>query len=183
MTIAEFQEWTPAEGAELRWQLVDGVPIAMAPASENHSRIQAEAVYLLASHLPQHRPDCSVLVAPGVVPRIRSDTNQRIPDLGVTCRPSSGGPVVDAPLLLVEILSPSNKALRRANVWAYTSIPDVAEVLLLSSTSIEAEILRRGPGAEWQEEPEFVPDGEAVALRSIAFRTPLRDCYRTTSLI
>ncbi len=183
MTIAEFQRWTPDANAELRWHLVDGVPVSMAPASENHGRIQAEAAFLLTSHLRQHRPSCSVVVAPGIVPRIRSNNNQRIPDLGVTCSPSSGGPTLVAPLLLVEILSPSNEALTRANVWAYMTIPELAEILLLSSTAIKAEILRRGPGLEWQEAPAFVSDGEPVNLTSIGFSVLLRDFYRTTSLV
>jgi len=55
--------------------------------------------------------------------------------------------------------------------------------LLLSSTAIKAEILRRGPGLEWQEEPQFVFDDEPVDLTSIGFRVPLRDFYRTTSLV
>jgi Uma2 family endonuclease len=183
MTIAEFQHWTPETNAHLRWHLIDGTPVCMAPASENHGRIQAEAAFLLTGHLRPTRPGCYVVVTPGVVPGTRSNSNQRIPDLCVTCAPSSGGPVVAAPLLIVEILSPSNEALIRANVWAYTTIPEVSEILLLSSTAIEAEILRRGPDVAWQEAPQFLLADEIVDLPSIGFRAPLLDFYRTTSLI
>jgi len=55
--------------------------------------------------------------------------------------------------------------------------------LLLSSTAIEAEILRSGPGLEWQEAPQFVFDGDEVNLTSISLRVTLRDFYRTTSLV
>ncbi|MBD0274486.1 MAG: Uma2 family endonuclease [Acetobacteraceae bacterium] len=71
MTVAEFQAWQPEEHPERRWQLFDGEPVCMAPASENHGAIQAEATFLLAAHLREHRPACRVITAPGVVPRVR----------------------------------------------------------------------------------------------------------------
>ena len=47
------------------------------------------------------------------------------------------------PVLLVEILSPSNRAETWTNVWAYTTIPSVREILVLHSLRIRAELLRR----------------------------------------
>jgi Uma2 family endonuclease len=118
MTVADFQAWQPEEHPERRWQLLDGEPVCMAPASENHGAIQAEATILLGLHLRERRPACRVITAPGVVPRVRSAANHRIPDLGVTCSPPAGGQVVSDPALLIEILSPSHEALTRENVWA-----------------------------------------------------------------
>lgn len=183
MTVADFQAWQPEEHSERRWQLLDGEPVCMAPANENHGRIQAEAVFLLTAHLRERRPGCDVVVAPGVVPRIRSAANHRVPDLGVTCAPPSGGQVVTDPVLLVEILSPSNEALTRANVWAYTTIPSVAEILLLGSVRVEAELLRRGADGNWPEAPAFVGVEDDLELASIGFRAPLRGFYRTTDLL
>lgn len=40
MTVAEFLAWNPPEGQA--WQLVDGEPQAMAPASRTHGTIQGE---------------------------------------------------------------------------------------------------------------------------------------------
>jgi Uma2 family endonuclease len=118
-----------------------------------------------------------------VVPRIRSTTNHRIPDLGVTCSPPSGGQIVTNPVLLVEILSPSNEALTRANVWAYTTIPSVSEILLLASVKVEAELLRRGADGNWPEAPAFLGTDDGLELASIGFRAPLRGFYRTTDLL
>jgi Uma2 family endonuclease len=91
MTVAEFQAWQPEEHPERRWQLFDGEPVCMAPASENHGAVQSEVVFLLTGHLRDRRPACRVITAPGVVPRVRSATNHRIPDLGVTCSPPPAG--------------------------------------------------------------------------------------------
>lgn len=47
MTVEAFLDWVPATGQ--LWQLVDGTPIAMAPASDAHGAIQSEIAFLLTS--------------------------------------------------------------------------------------------------------------------------------------
>ena len=183
MTVADFQAWEPEKHPERRWQLFDGKPVCMAPASENHGAIQSEAAYLLTAHLRERRPGCRVITAPGVVPRVRSADNHRIPDLGVTCSPPSGGQIVTDPVLLIEILSPSNAALTRENVWAYCTVPSVTEILLLGSVRVEAELLRRGRDGSWPEAAVFLGAEDDLELASIGFRAPLRAFYRTTDLL
>ena len=183
MTVAEFQDWEPeASLADRRWHLVDGEPVCMAPTSENHGAIQSEAAYLLTQHLRNAGSPCRVITAPGVVPRVRSISNERIPDLGVTCSPASGAKAVANPVVLIEILSPSNEAQTRANVWAYTTIPSVVEILLLSSTSILGELLRRNPQGEWADDPLMLSGDSVVELASIGFTASMHDFYATTSL-
>ena len=99
MTVDEFHAWEPLEHPGRRWQLVDGTPVCMAPASDDHGRIQAQAAYLLTAHLQERRPGCAVVSAPGVVPRVRAVTNDRVPDLGVTCSPPIGGKHITDPAL------------------------------------------------------------------------------------
>ncbi len=182
VTVAEFQLWHTESDGE-RWHLIDGEPVLMAPASEDHGRIQAEAAFLIGAHLRERRPGCDVIIAPGVVPHVRSAMNERIADIAVSCTPSSGGRTITAPVLLVEILSPSNEAITRANVWAYTTIPSVQEVLLLASVEIGAELLRRGADERWPADPVMIRDGDDIEFSSIGFRAPLRAFYRTTSLL
>jgi Uma2 family endonuclease len=182
MTVDEFLAWQPPEHADHRWQLIEGEPACMAPASENHGAIQAEAAFLLTAHLRVARPGCRVIVAPGIVPRVRSAINARVPDLGVTCSPARGDHMIDEPVLLMEILSPSNAAITRANVWTYATLPSVTEILLVASTRIEAELLRRDAAGAWPEAPELIGGDGDLHLASIGFRTPLRALYATTSI-
>jgi Uma2 family endonuclease len=182
MTVAEFHAWQPPEHPERRWQLVDGEPDDIAPASDDHGTIQSRASYLLTVHLDVHRPACRVVTAPGVVPRVRSSTNERVPDLGVTSSAPTGGQTVGNPMVLIEILSPSNESQTRANIWAYTTIPSVAEILLLNGTSIEGELLRRDQNGEWPSEPLPIGPGGTVELQSLGFTAPLIAFYRGTSL-
>ncbi len=79
MTVAEFLAWDAPEGR--LWQLVDGEPQAMAPASRTHGTIQGELGRLIGNHLSERGGPCSLVVTPGVVPRVRADSNYRIPDL------------------------------------------------------------------------------------------------------
>ena len=108
------------------------------------------------------RPGCRLIVTPGVVPRLSSNRNFRIPDLGVTCSPPSAELVVPDPVLLVEILSSSNEVATWRNVWAYTTIPTVTEILAVRSTRIEAELLRRLPDGNWPKEPEILRAGDST---------------------
>jgi hypothetical protein len=57
------------------------------------------------------------VVTPGVVPHVQSSHNMRVPDLAVTCSDyeTEEAELTD-PVLIVEILSPSNQAETWANV-------------------------------------------------------------------
>jgi Uma2 family endonuclease len=123
-----------------------------------------------------------VVVEPGVVPRLLSEHNLRVPDLAVTCAPYETEEVVLVdPILLIEILSLSNEAQTWTNIWAYTTIPSVLEILILRADRIAAELLRRSPSGEWPERPASITEGDLV-LDSIGFRVGLYGLYRGTRL-
>jgi len=180
MSVAEFLVWEAPP--PLLWQLVDGEPQAMAPASHTHGAVQAELCGLLRNHLAEQARRCHVVVTPGVIPHVQPDTNYRIPDLAVTC---SSYDVEESalgnPVLLVEILSPSNRTETWANVFAYTTIPGVREILVLETVKIGAELLRRNVDGTWPREPITIESGD-VTLESIGFTFPLAAAYRTTRL-
>jgi Uma2 family endonuclease len=110
MTVDEFVVWDSGDRSGRSWQLVDGEPVAMAPGSANHGAIQGEIGRVIGNHLRAVHPGCRVIVAPGVIPHLNANRNFRIPDLGVTCSPPSADMMITDPVLLVEILSPSNEA-------------------------------------------------------------------------
>src|SRR5208337_1782429 len=104
MTVDEFLVWEPDDLR--RYELVEGVPLAMAPTSNAHGLLQSELGAIIRNHLRANRPGCQVLTNPGVVPKLRPRINFRIPDLGVTCAPAvPTATSLPEPVLLVEILS------------------------------------------------------------------------------
>jgi len=78
-----------------------------------------------------------------VVPQLLSAHNVRISDLEVTCMQVAPEQAwMPDPLLLIEILSPSNRADTWSNVWAYTSLSSVQGIPLLDSTRVAMRGLR-----------------------------------------
>jgi Uma2 family endonuclease len=180
MSVQEFIHWEPGDG--MHYELVDGEPRAMAPASTVDAFLQNEFGGLIRNHLREHNSQCEVLANPGVIPHLLSAHNVRIPDLGVTCSPlAPGQATVPDPVLLIEILSPGNQAKTWSNVWAYTSIPSVQEILVLHSTRMEAEVLRRIADHSWPQAPERIV-GDDLVLLSTGFRIAMRDLYARTGL-
>ena len=180
MTVGEFLAWEPGDGRN--WQLVDGEPRAMAPAQATHSLLQAELAALLRNHLFEQGGPCRAATEAAVVPRVQSSHNLRVPDVIVTCTPGDGDDgLFSDPVLIAEILSPSNQADTWNNVWAYTSIPSVQEILILHSTKVGADLIRRRPDGTWPGDPSPVR-GADLLLDSVGFRVPLADIYRTTRL-
>lgn len=180
MTVAEFLAWDAPPN--MRWQLVDGEPQAMAPASRTHNTILGALQAAIWTHLADRRSPCTVMPTAGIVPRARANDNFRIPDLAVTCTGyDTEEYALSEPVLLVEILSPSNQAETWANIWAYLTIPSVREVLVLRSTSIGAELLRRAPDGSWPDRPVTITEG-ILELESIGFRVELAALYQRTRL-
>ncbi|MDA8048426.1 MAG: Uma2 family endonuclease [Rhodospirillales bacterium] len=112
----------------------------------------------------------------------RPSRRREVPDLAVTC---SGYETEEAaltdPVLSIRILSPSNQAETRSNVWAYTTIPSVREILVVKTAAIGAELLRRNPDGTWPKRP-VTTESTGLVLESVDFRTPLPALYRTTRL-
>jgi Uma2 family endonuclease len=182
MDVTDFLGWT-GDGTGTRYELVDGVLRAMAPASDAHNTIISRLVVLITRHLDAKRPGCRVVTSPGIQPRVRSEWNFRIPDLGVTCTQNQKGDVMTPdPILLVEVLSPGNATETWDNVMAYTTLPSVQEILIVHSTRIKAELLRRDAQGHWPANPELIEAGALVALASIEAELPLNDVYTGTYL-
>ncbi len=180
MSLTEFLAWEAPDAA--RWQLVDGTPCAVAPASPIHAAVQNELGRLLGNHLAARGGPCRVYSTPGVLPGRKAHNNFRIPDIGVSSTLLiPGEPAIPDPVLLVEILSPTNQLETWTNVWAYTTIPTVLEVLVVRTAAIGAQLLRRNADGTWPEIPLSVDDGDLV-LNSIEFRVRLADLYAGTWL-
>ena len=178
----EFLSW-PEDDSRTRYQLVDGTPVAMAPPSVRHASIQGRLGGLLDQHLRERGGPCRVLVGVGVQPRSDAEWNVRIPDIAVECEPPrDDAKLVRNPKLLIEILSPGNERLTRANVWIYRDLPSVQEILLLHSWKIGGELLRRNADGTWPAEAVALGAGDRLCLDGIGLDVPLADAYATSGL-
>ncbi len=182
MTAEEFLAWS-GDGFGGRYQLIDGEVRPMSPASTTHGTIQSELNGMIRDHLRQIGRRCRSVTKPAVEVLVRADINTRVPDIGVSCAPDVAAQIaLPEPLLLIDILSPSNAKDTWNNVWAYTTLPSVQEIVVVHSTRIGAEVLRRIDDGTWAATTEKIDDGAVLRLASIGFEAPLREAYVNTHL-
>ncbi len=182
-TADEFLKW-PGDGKGGKYQLVDGELRAMSPASATHGAIQNNVGTLLNVHLKTLGGRCRAYTEPAIEVRTRAKINTRIPDVGVSCAKITAGDVaLPEPILLVEILSPGNSSDTWDNVWAYCTVPTVTEILILASTRIEAQLLRRGADGHWPPDPTKIEHEGMLTLASISYMLPLKAIYEGTYLV
>jgi Uma2 family endonuclease len=102
-TLAEFRVWH--ERQQEVWEFFRGVPKLRTPGSKARTVIKGNVACGLADALD--RAACRVLVSGAIV---EVQGSSLIPDIVVTCAPLDfSTPRVDEPLIIVEILSPSNQ--------------------------------------------------------------------------
>ena len=108
-TYTDYCTW----GDDERWELIDGVPYAMAPApSVGHQSVCVKLATQLENFLEGH--PCKVLVAPVDVRLNADDADDTVvqPDVLVVCDESKfgkdGKAIIGAPDFIIEVLSPSS---------------------------------------------------------------------------
>ena len=182
MSVGDFLDWA-GDGAGGKYQLVDGEVRAMSPASATHGSIQWKLAALIGRHLVDSASSYRGVTKPAVAVRLRADMNLRLPDLGITCAPDTPGQqTLPDPIVLIEVLSPGNEQDTWDNVWAYATIPTVKEILIVHSTRVLAELLRRGTDSAWPAEPEQIEQDGTLRLEAIGFSCALRAVYAQTHL-
>lgn len=171
MTLAEFLDWD--DGTDRRYQLVDGVPVMMAPTSEAYGEL---VVNLGAEIRNRLSPPCRVISEAGVTIPDRADTYY-VADLAVTCAPREPGRrMVAEPVVIVEVLSPSTDQVDRwRKVADYRTLPSVQEIVVVFSDERRVEVQRRTPEG-WK--VEDLIGRAALDLNCCATPIPLESVYR-----
>ena len=180
MSLDEFLTWDAPDPGQ--WQLIDGVPVAMAPAGSTHGRIQTTIGGLIDTHLIARDSPCVAMTNPGVIPAFRANRNFLIPDAAVTCTEADiGVPGIRHPVLIVEILSPSNHVETWRNIRAYMLIQDVREIVVIHTASIAVDLLRRREDGTWPDDVTPVTEG-SFTLTSIDMSLEVAALYRRSGV-
>jgi Uma2 family endonuclease len=170
MGLAEFLEWD--DGTDIRYELVGGQPVAIAPATEAHGTGVINLGRQLGNLL---KSPCRVVGEAGILLPNREDTYYQA-DLAVTCAPPlRGAQHVPDPVLVVEVLSPSTAQHDRGTkLFDYREIGSVQEIVLVASETRRVELWRR-EGARWIVET-LIGDAE-LRLTAIDEPIPLSAIY------
>jgi Uma2 family endonuclease len=180
MTVTEFLAW---KGDGTRYDLVDGELRAHAAPADIHGRMIVRVGAILTAQLDKKRRGCSVGSGSGVQPTFRADWNFRQPDLYVTCTPNTKDfkPIPD-PVVIIEMLSPSNASDTWDNVRNYMSVPSVKEIVLFHTTRAAAELLVRDAAGAWPANPIEIDETGTITLASVDVELPVIAAYRGTHL-
>jgi len=171
LSLAEFLAWD--DGTDRRYQLIAGVPVLMAPTLEAHGELAAALIGEIRSRLTW---PCRVIDQAGIVIPDRADTCY-IADLAVTCAPREPGRrMVQDPVAVVEVLSPSTGGVDRwRKVADYRTLPSVQEIVIVFADDRRVEIQRRTPDG-WR--VEDVIGRAEIALESCTSPIPLDAVYQ-----
>jgi Uma2 family endonuclease len=173
MTLAEFLVWD--DGTDTRWELIDGIPVAMALPAVAHGILAVRLAARTDAAL-RSRSGHMVLLKAGIAPAIGDDTFY-VADLAMSA--ALHGPneqITREPALIVEILSPSTTAFdRQVKIPDYRCLPSVQEILAIDSVSVFAEVMRR-EGDRWI--TEIVQGRDAtLTLNSVDLAVSMAELY------
>ena len=173
MKVPEFLEWAEAQ-PKGRYELVDGDVIAMSPERARHVRAKAASWLALAEAIKRAELPCEAF-SEGIAVVINEGTS-REPDALVQCgKPIDPNSLVsDSPIILVEVLSPSNERSDTGEKFAeYFTLVSVHHYLIvnpfrrlvthherLSSGAITTQIVENG-------EIELFPPGLLVPVEAM----------------
>jgi Uma2 family endonuclease len=132
MTVEEYLAWLEEQPERPRYELVDGIPIAMAPERAVHARIKGEAFVALRSAVERAGLDC-VVFTDGMTVRADEFTAYE-PDAVVVCGETIADDaiVLDRPVIIVEVLSPNTKHVDKGKKLAgYFAIASVRHYLIV----------------------------------------------------
>ena len=145
MTVDEYLAW--GEGREGRFELRDGVVVAMSPERLAHLETKG-GVFLALSHaIRKAKLPCRVL-PDGATVRI-SEGAAFEPDAMVRCGPRLSPQTIEFndPLIVVEVLSPSTEGYDLgAKLEGYFSLPSVQHYLILDADRRKVIHHKRGAG-------------------------------------
>lgn len=145
MTVDEFLAW--ADGREGRWELAGGVPVAMSPERVAHVETRYAAAAAFDAAIKKASVPCRMLLD-GVAVRVdRNSTYQ--PDVVVYCGQRLPASAMEAPnpLIVVEVLSPSTRAIDMGvKVRRYFQIPSIHHYLILDADHRSVIHYARGQG-------------------------------------
>jgi Uma2 family endonuclease len=148
MSVEQFLEWGLHQ--ELRYELVEGVPVAMTGAKRQHDQIVANAHGMLYNLLRGHK--CRQFTADLAV-RIPMG-NIRRPDAGIDCGPpDDDATTAIAPMFVLEVLSPSTGDFDMfGKLEEYKTVPTLAHIVIVDPDTPQVFHWSRLQNEAWRHE-------------------------------
>lgn len=157
--LLTIDEWASFDGEpEVRYELIAGRLVALAPLKAWHGSIIAEVASICGRAL-QDRFPCRALVRIGVEVQREPAATVYVPDIVMTCEPADDNAVaIGAPRLVVEIVSPSSILIappttgmseQDLRLAKYMSLPTMEEIWTVSARLRMITIVTRCSDGAW----------------------------------
>jgi Uma2 family endonuclease len=175
MTVDEYLAW--AEGKPDRYELHDGVVRAMSPENAGHAEMKGAVYRALVAGIDSRGLPCHAL-PDGMTVRIDARTAYE-PDALVYCGPRVAPSSVEIPdpVIIVEVLSPSTRAIDTSvKLAGYFRVPSVAHYLIVDPA--EALIVHHARGGGDAVVTRIVRAG-TIALDPPGLELAVADIYGT----
>lgn len=177
MTAAQFLDWE-GDGHPGKQELVGGRIRSMAPPSSFHGMLQLRLGSLVDQQLRKNKRVCRGGTEVGVIPKWDPGHNVRVPDLTVTRTPlTPREKTFPNPILIIQIMSPSNESDTWESIQACATIPSLTEIVVVESEPVKISIFRKGANGAWPEDPEVVEPGGTVRIATIEAVFPIDVLY------
>jgi Uma2 family endonuclease len=179
LTVASFRAWLRSRPDEEHWQLIEGIPMMMAPPSRRHQRIASNLERLLNDALKRHDPAFAAYqnIGVNIVSTVPYDPQ---PDVAVIREDENPDPrYADRFYLAAEILSDSDKDIIDGKQDIYRAQPSCTCVLLIRQDRREIIVDRRTADG-WRS--QVLHDADELALPEFGLQCPMMDVYRDTAL-
>ena len=172
MTLQAYLIWENAQVE--RHEFHDGEIFAMTGARRIHGRVVSNLSRRLSEALDGS--PCQVF-SEGMKVQVGDDTIL-YPDVFVTCDRAdlATEQIFRAPMLVVEVLSPSTQSYDRSRKFAfYRRIPALQEYLLVDPDTRRVEAFRRNADDQWV--LHDMSDGDVLEAASVGARITLSDVF------
>lgn len=139
--LDDYRQW------EGDWELIRGIPLAMAPSpGVEHQRLSGRLFAQISQHLA-NCPRCEALYEIDV--EFAEDTVTR-PDLIIICFAPEGDRIARAPALIVEVVSPKTARRDEQTKFQLYRNEGVGYYLLLYPRQAKAKVYRLVNGDYWK---------------------------------
>jgi Uma2 family endonuclease len=181
LSVAAFRAWLQSRPDEERWELIDGVPMMMAPPTRDHQRIASNLERLLNDALERYRPALSAYQRVGLDLGAVAENYDPEPDVAVIDANRGGDPrYTDRFYLAAEVVSEADRRTVDGKCEIYKRHPSCNCVLVLRQDRYEVSVALRSDDG-WKDTVLREPDAELV-LPDMGLRCAVADLYKGTAV-
>jgi len=180
MSPEEF-EWERQQ--EYKNEYHNGEIVAMSGASIAHNFIHSNLLTAIGPHLKDK--DCNVFTSELRI-EVKAKESYFYPDITIVCGEletvDDKFDMIKNPTVIIEILSPSTEQYDvKRKKFFYMQMPSLKEYIMVDSTSVSVDILRRGNGNKWENEILINKDS-SLYIQTIDLIIPIFEIYKNVKL-